>query len=108
MAPRLSPWRLPLPVIVAPVLHATALYMSFAFHDPADDAAPQSPYVHDRAAFDDAAGLIAQFGDDAGFQAAARAERSRNLGNAIDFCHWRQIERLIVLLATGRVIGTLH
>lgn len=82
--------------------------MSFAFHDPADDAAPQSPYVHDRAAFDDAADLMAQFGDDAGFQAAARAERSRNLGNAIGFCRWRQIERLIVLLATGRAIGTVH
>ncbi len=82
--------------------------MSFAFFDPADDAGPQSLYVHDRAAFDDAAGLIAQFGDDAGFEAAARAERGRNLGNAISFCHWRQIERLIVLLATARPVGTVH
>ena len=82
--------------------------MSFAFFDPADDAAPQFPYVHDRAAFDAAANLIAQYGDDAGFQAAALAERGRNLGNAASFCHWRQIERLIVLLATGRAVGTVH
>ncbi|OYY65237.1 hypothetical protein [Sphingomonas sp. 28-62-11] len=82
--------------------------MSFAFDDPAEDAAPQPPYLHDRAAFDDAAGLIARFGDDAGFEAAALAERSRNLGNAIGFCRWRQIERLIVILSTGRPFGTIH
>lgn len=82
--------------------------MSFAFYDPVDDAVPQHTYVHDRAAFDAASQLIAQFGDDAGFEAASLAERSRNLGNAIGFCHWRQIERLIVLLSTGDVVGSVH
>lgn len=82
--------------------------MPIVLDDSADDAAPQTPYLHDRAAFDDAAGLIARFGDDAGFEAAALAERSRNLGNAIGFCRWRQIERLIVILGTGQSFGTVH
>lgn len=67
-----------------------------------------SPYVADRSQVADAADLIARFGDDAGYQAAARAERSRNLGNAMHFCRWRQIERLIVLLTASRAMGTLH
>ncbi|OYY72430.1 hypothetical protein [Sphingomonas sp. 28-63-12] len=82
--------------------------MAFPFYDQADEAAPPTPYLHDRAAVDSAADLIARFGDDAGFEAAALAERSRNLGNALGFCRWRQIERLIVLLSTGRAVGTVH
>jgi len=74
-----------------------------------DDEVPTPmPYLEDRAAYEDAAGLIARYGDDAGFEAAALAERSRNLGNTIGFCRWRQIERLIVLLSTGRALGTVH
>ncbi|RDE05253.1 hypothetical protein [Sphingomonas aracearum] len=65
-------------------------------------------FVASRAALDDASTLIAQFGEDAGFEAAARADRSRDLGNAIRFCHWRQIERLIVLLETDAAVGTVH
>ncbi len=68
----------------------------------------QLPYLSNRASFEDAAELIARFGDDAGYEAAARADRSRDLGNHIHFCHWRQIERLIVLLACERPVGTLH
>lgn len=67
-----------------------------------------SIYVADRSHVADAADLIERFGDDAGYQAAARAERSRNLGNATHFCRWRQIERLIVLLTASRALGTLH
>ena len=66
------------------------------------------PYLADRAQFHDAAELIARFGDDAGYEAAARADRSRDLGNHIHFCRWRQIERLIVLLAGDRAVGTVH
>lgn len=66
------------------------------------------PYVADRAAFDDAAELIARFGDDAGFEAAARADRSRDVGNVVTYCRWRQIERLIVLLSTGEIVGSVH
>ena len=66
------------------------------------------PYLADRSSFEDAAQLIALFGDDAGYEAAARADRSRDLGNHIHFCRWRQIERLIVILAHDGALGTLH
>ena len=66
------------------------------------------PYLRDRAEVLDAAELILMFGDDAGFQAAARADKSREMGNHIHFCRWRQIERLIVLMSVGRAIGTVH
>ena len=56
------------------------------------------PYLADRSRRIRRARLIAHFGDDAGFEAAARADRSRDLGNHLHFCRWRQIERLIVLL----------
>ena len=66
------------------------------------------PYLRDRAEVKDAAELILMFGDDAGFQAAARADKSRELGNQVHFCRWRQIERLIVLMSVGRAVGTVH
>lgn len=68
----------------------------------------QVPYLSDRKSFDDAAELMAMFGDNAGYEAAARADRSRDLGNHIHFCHWRQIERLIVLLTQDAPLGTIH
>ena len=74
-----------------------------------DDAAcAPLPYVSSTRAVADAAALMAAFGDDAGYEAAARAERSRDLGNAVHFAHWRQIERLIVVLASDEVSGTVH
>jgi hypothetical protein len=66
------------------------------------------PYVADRATVAAAHDLMQQFGDDAGFEAAARADRSRDLGNVIHFCRWRQIERLILVLAARDVSGTVH
>ena len=66
------------------------------------------PYLRDRAEVKDAAELILMFGEDAGFQAAARADKSRELGNHIHFCRWRQIERLIVLMSVERAVGTVH
>ena len=68
----------------------------------------QVPYLSDRKSYEDAAELMATFGDNAGYEAAARADRSRDLGNHIHFCHWRQIERLIVLLTHGASLGTIH
>jgi hypothetical protein len=56
----------------------------------------------------DAADLIERFGDDAGFEAAARADRSRDAGNVVRFCHWRQIERVIATLSCDEVLGTIH
>ena len=65
------------------------------------------PYLVDRDVAD-ANALIIQFGDDAGFVAATRADESRDVGNHLHFCRWRQIERLIVLLSLERAIGTVH
>jgi hypothetical protein len=41
-------------------------------------------------------------------EAAERAEASRNLGNHIHFCRWRQIERLVTILNLEMTAGTLH
>lgn len=65
-------------------------------------------FIHGRSALDDAAELIARYGDDAGFEAAARAERSRDDGNVVRFCHWRQIERVIATLSNDEIRGTVH
>ena len=67
-----------------------------------------SLFIHGRGALDDAADLIARFGDEAGLEAAVRAEQSRDDGNVVRFCHWRQIERVIVALASDEVLGTIH
>ncbi|MDP5280263.1 hypothetical protein Q9Q95_15145 [Sphingomonas sp. DG1-23] len=66
------------------------------------------PYLADTRQVADAAELIRAFGEDAGSEAAARADRSRDLGNHVHFCRWRQIERLVVLLSIPRAVGTIH
>jgi hypothetical protein len=67
-------------------------------------------HVHlpDGSAAADAAELIAHFGALAAGEAAVRADRSREVGNVLHFCRWRQIERLILLLAAGRGVHTIH
>ena len=67
-------------------------------------------HVHlpDRAAATDAADLIARFGAKAAGEAAARADASRERGNLVHFCRWRQIQRLIMLLSAGRGVHTIH
>jgi hypothetical protein len=65
-------------------------------------------YVASRDDVADALALIAVFGHDAGFEAQARAERSRGIGNALHFCRWRQIERLILVLGAERAPGAVH
>ena len=52
--------------------------------------------------------LIDLFGKAAGLEAAERAEASRNIGNHLNFCRWRQIERLIILLSVETTLGTIH
>ena len=66
------------------------------------------PFITGRAALQDAAALIDSYGDDAGFEAASRAEHSRDAGNVVRFCHWRQIERVIAALSCDQVRGTIH
>lgn len=65
-------------------------------------------YINGRLALADASDLIDRYGDDAAFEAAARAERSRDDGNLARFCHWRQIERVIATLGSDEAIGTVH
>lgn len=67
-----------------------------------------TPFINGRGSLADAALLLETFGDNAGFEAAARAEASRDKGNVLRFCHWRQIERVIVTLADSEIRGTIH
>jgi hypothetical protein len=52
--------------------------------------------------------LMAQFGKEAGLEAAERAEASRGIGNHLSFCRWRQVERLIIMLSLETALGTVH
>lgn len=67
-----------------------------------------APFITGRPALADAAELLEQFGDNAGSEAATRADISRDAGNVIRFCHWRQIERVIATLSSDEVRGTVH
>jgi len=67
-----------------------------------------TPFIHGRTALADAADLMDRFGDDAGYEAAARAERSRDDGNVARFGHWRHIERVIATLSSDEVCGSIH
>lgn len=68
----------------------------------------QGCFIADRVALRDAHDLIEHFGEDAGFEAAIRAEHSRDSGNVLRFCHWRQIERVIAILSSEDVGDTVH
>ena len=67
-----------------------------------------APFISGRLALADAAELLEQYGADAGGEAAARAGISRDAGNLMRFCHWRQIERVIATLSSDEVRGTIH
>ena len=67
-----------------------------------------SPFIAGRPTLADASDLIDRFGDDAGLEAATRAEHSRDAGNVVRFCHWRQIERVIATLSSQEAAGTIH
>jgi hypothetical protein len=66
------------------------------------------PFINGRLSLADAADLIERFGSGARYEAAARAEQSRDDGNVVRFCHWRQIERVIATLSTDEAAGTIH
>jgi hypothetical protein len=65
-------------------------------------------YLADRAGIDQATDLLRDYGDGAMAEAASRASRYRELGNAIRFCEWRQIERVLILLSQSSAVGTVH
>lgn len=68
----------------------------------------QLPVFIDSTNFSDAEQLITNFGDEAGLEAANRADKSRALGNHLHYCKWRQVERLCVLLSIDQTLGTVH
>lgn len=68
----------------------------------------QLPVFIDSTNFIDAEQLINNFGEEAGLEAANRADKSRAVGNHIHYCKWRQVERLCVLLSIDQSIGTVH
>lgn len=68
----------------------------------------QLPVFIDSTNFSDAEQLISNFGDEAGLEAANRADKSRALGNHLHYCKWRQVERLCVLLSIDQTLGTVH
>lgn len=65
-------------------------------------------FIASAQALDDACTLIDRFGADAAMEAAVRAEGARDRGNVLRFCHWRQIERVIVTLSSDEPTGTVH
>ena len=65
-------------------------------------------FIAGRTTVTDAVLLVEEYGSDAPLAAAMRAVQSRDAGNVLKFCHWRQIERLSALLASNNVEGTLH
>ena len=67
-----------------------------------------APFIHGRLALADASELMERFGEDAAVEAALRAERSRDDGNVVRFCHWRHIQRVIATLSSDEVEGTIH
>jgi len=79
-------------------------------HDNSEGRPGLSAHVHlpDAASVSDAAELIDRFGDFAADEAAARASRSRDLGNVVHYCRWRQIQRLIEVLNEGGTAATVH
>ena len=65
-------------------------------------------YLANAAAITDEDDLIATFGTSAALEAASRASRSRDIGNYIHFCRWRQVERLIDIMEQRVAVGTVH
>nr|WP_047167990.1 hypothetical protein [Sphingomonas sp. Y57] len=65
-------------------------------------------YIADRDSIDQAEALIREFGVMAVDEAASRSRHYRELGNAIRFCEWRQMERFLSLLTLDIAVGTVH
>ena len=65
-------------------------------------------HIADRSDLAEAADLITRFGDYAASEAQLRASRSRDLGNYVHFCRWREVERMIGTLRHQAAAGPLH
>lgn len=67
-----------------------------------------TPFVTERAAALDAARMLAEHGSGAIKAAVAHAALSRDRGNLLHFCRWRQIAALIEILDDGAGLQTRH
>ena len=65
-------------------------------------------FIAGRTTLADASELMDSFGEAACTHAAERANVSRGRENVRMFCHWRQVERLILALGAHQVSGTVH
>ena len=65
-------------------------------------------YIASRSSVVLAEDLFREYGMLAMDEAAARSRHYRELGNAIRFCEWRQIERFLMVLSQDVPIGTVH
>ena len=65
-------------------------------------------FMSDRAAVADASELLDRFGEFAALEASQRASRSRDLGNVVHFCRWREVVRMIDMLSDDQPEGSLH
>lgn len=65
-------------------------------------------YLSEGAAFSQASELLDRYGELAAAEAAQRASRSRDLGNVIHFCRWREVIRMIDMLSDDQVDGAIH
>jgi hypothetical protein len=65
-------------------------------------------YIADRSSVDRAEELLRDYGVLAIDEAATRSRHYRELGNAVRFCEWRQIERFLSVLAQDFPVGTVH
>ena len=66
------------------------------------------PYLSHRTQVIEATDLMRVYGALAAEEAAARAEGYREIGNVHRFCRWRQIGRLVAVLAAKKAVGTIH
>jgi hypothetical protein len=82
--------------------------MTIRCANPVREPALQLPVFIDSSNYTDAEQLLSSFGEEAGLEAANRADKSRAAGNHIHYCKWRQVERLCVLLSIDATIGTVH
>jgi hypothetical protein len=65
-------------------------------------------YIANRSSVEIAEELFQQYGMLAMDEAAARSRHYHELGNAIRFCEWRQIERFLMVLSQDVPVGTVH
>lgn len=72
------------------------------------DSIALPPYISDASDLATAHELISDFGTRAADEAVARAADARDNDNVIRFCRWRQVARLVNLLARPGVWGTIH